>query len=592
MPLNEDMIKSLPKATGVYLLKDASGQIIYIGKAKDLRNRLRGYLGQDNRLYVPLILTNTAKVDYILTSNETEALLLENQLIKDHKPRYNIDLKDDKSYVRIKVTTGSEWPGMYVTRNVLRDGSRYFGPYSSARSTRSTLSAIGRIFPIRRCTDTFFANRVRPCIFHSIGLCMAPCVYKTVKKEYGQAVHDLIEFLEGRNRDLVKMLGERMRAESAALNFERAAKIRDQIAAIRSTLVPQVVTGHKGTDTDVFAFFRTRNTVQIAVVCIADGNMSDSFNYTFRDVESEDIISTCILQFYLRHPEIPGQIYTDTLPETKDQLEEILAKMRGLPVAIAKPVRGRPLQWLSIAQENAITHSAREGSSVLEEIAKTFHLPTIPYRMECYDISNLQGKQPTASRVVFINGEPDKTLYRHYKILSKETPDDFSMMKEVFQRRFTGDETRPDLLVIDGGKGQLNVFLRIMEELGLPRIPVVGLAKARTGMPDRFFLPGRKDAVLLPERSQALRRLQRIRDEAHRFAVKYHRHLRSRTSVSRFEKIPGIGPKKATTLLRCTAHISDLSELQEKDLEGCKGLSRKDIAAVIEYLRETYRPLQ
>lgn len=585
MPLNDDMIKALPKATGVYLLKDASGQIIYIGKAKDLRNRLRGYLGQDSRLYVPRILTNTEKVDYILTGNETEALLLENQLIKDHKPRYNIDLKDDKSYVRIKVTTAGEWPGMYVTRNILRDGSRYFGPYSSARSTRSTLSAIGRIFPIRRCNDTFFANRTRPCIFHSIGLCMAPCVYRTVKQEYGQAVRDLIEFLEGRNRDLEKMLEERMRAESTALNFEKAARIRDQITAIRSTLMPQVVTGHKGTDTDVFAFFRTRNTIQIAVVCIADGNMSDSFNYTFRDAEGEDIVATCILQFYLRHPEIPGRIYTDTLPETKEQLEEILTNKRGLPVSIARPVRGRPLQWLSMAQENAITHSRAEGSSVLEEIAKAFHLPTIPYRMECYDISNIQGKQPTASRVVFINGEPDKTLYRHYKILGKDTPDDFSMLKEVFQRRFTGDETRPDLLVIDGGKGQLNVFLRVMEELCLPKIPVVGLAKARTGIPDRFFLPGRKDAVRLPERSQALRRLQRIRDEAHRFAVRYHRHLRSRTSVSQFEKIPGIGPKKANALLRCTANIGDLSQLREKDLAGCAGLSRNDIVAVIEYFK-------
>jgi excinuclease ABC subunit C len=586
MALTEDMVRDLPKATGVYLMKDSTDRIIYIGKANDLRNRLRGYLGQDSRLNVPRIIENTQKVDFILTSNETEALLLENQLIKEHKPRYNIDLKDDKSYVRIKVTTNSEWPGIYITRKVLRDGARYFGPFSSARSTRNTLSAIGRIFPVRRCTDTFFANRSRPCIFHYIGLCMAPCVYKAVRKEYDQAVQDLIGFLEGRNRDLEKAFEERMKMESQKLNFEKAAKIRDQIAAIRSTLTPQVVTGHTGTDTDVFAFFRTRNTIQIAVVCIAKGNMSDSFNYTFRDVEGDDIIATCMLQFYLRHQEIPSRIYTDTLPESKDLLEEALSKMKGSPAAISMPARGRPFQWLAIAKENAITHSQREGSSVLEEIAKAFHLPSIPFRMECYDISNIQGTSPTASRVVFINGEPDKTLYRHYKIISKETPDDFAMMKEVFERRLKGDEARPDLIVIDGGKGQLNVFLKIMDVLDIPKIPVVALAKARPGIPDRFFLPGRKDAVLLPGRSQALRRLQRIRDEAHRFAIKYHRHLRSKAAVSVFEGISGIGPRKARALLMCTAQISDLSLIQEKDLEGCKGLSRKDIKAVIEYFRQ------
>jgi excinuclease ABC subunit C len=583
MALNEDMIKALPKATGVYLMKDSSGRIIYIGKAKDLRNRVRGYLGQDTRPYVPRIMESIDKVDFIITSNETEALLLENQLIKDHKPRYNIDLKDDKSYVRIKVTTTGEWPGIYITRNVLRDGSRYFGPYSSARSTRNTLSVIGRIFPIRRCTDTFFANRSRACIFHYIGLCMAPCVYKTVRKEYDQTVHDLLEFLEGRNRDLEKMFEERMKAEAASLNFEKAAKIRDQIAAIRSTLVPQVVTGHKGTDTDVFAFFRTRNTIQIAVVCISKGNMSDSFNYTFRDVEGDDIIATCILQFYLRHTEIPSQIYTDTLPESINVLEEAIDKMKGSPVTISKPTRGRPLQWVTIAQENAITHSQREGSSILEEIAKAFHLHTIPYRMECYDISNIQGKQPTASRVVFINGESDKTLYRHYRIMTKETPDDFAMMKEVFLRRLKGDEARPDLIVIDGGKGQLNVFLKVTAELDIPKIPVVAIAKAKSGLPDRFFLPGRKDAIRLPERSPALRKLQQIRDEAHRFAVRYHRTLRSKAAVSVFEEIPGIGPKKAKVLLICTAHIDDLSRIQEKDLEGCKGLSKRDVENVINF---------
>ena len=586
MALTEDIIKQLPKNTGVYIMRDSFGRIIYIGKANDLRTRLRSYLGQDNRLHTPRIVEKTQKVDYILTSNETEALLLENQLIKEHRPRYNIDLKDDKSYVRIKVTTNSEWPGIYITRKVLKDRDRYFGPYSSARATRNTLSTIGRIFPVRRCTDTYFANRTRPCIFHSIGLCMAPCVYKTIRKEYDQAVRDLIAFLEGRNRDLERLLLERMKIESGNLNFEKAAKIRDQIASIRSTLVPQVVTGHMGTDTDVFAFFHARNTIQIAVICISKGNMSDSFNYTFKDVEEDDIIADCMLQFYLKHQEIPSQIYTDTLPESPDMLEDVLSKMKGSRVKISRPSKGRPLQWLSIAGENAITHSRQDGSSVLEEIAKAFHLPSIPHRMECYDISNIQGKSATASRVVFIDGEPDKSLYRHYRVVKSETPDDFAMMKEVFERRLKGDGVRPDLIVIDGGKGQLNVFLKVMEEFDIPKIPVVAIAKARPGMPDRFFLPGRKDAIRLQGRNSALRALQRIRDEAHRFAVRYHRHLRSHAATSVFEEIPGIGPKKAKALLMHTALLSDLSQIRESDLEGCKGLSRRDSRNIISFFRQ------
>ena len=254
--MTEEIIKSLPRATGVYILRDPSSKIIYIGKAKDLRTRVRSYLKGDDRLQVGRIVDTTQQVDYILTKNESEALLLENQLIKAHKPRYNIDLKDDKTYVRIKITTNVEWPSISITRKVTSDGSRYFGPYSSAQATRNTLSAIGRIFPIRRCKDTEFANRTRPCIYHSIGLCLAPCVYKTVKKEYDQTVKDLVAFLEGRDKELEKLLQGRMLKESEALNFEKAARIRDQIEAIRITLVPQVIVGQGRGDTNVFATFR------------------------------------------------------------------------------------------------------------------------------------------------------------------------------------------------------------------------------------------------------------------------------------------------------------------------------------------------
>ncbi len=586
MALTEDIIGSLPRATGVYILRDASGRIIYIGKAKNLRARVRSYLGGDDRFQTGSIVEKTCRADYILTSNEAEALLLENQLIKAHKPRYNIDLKDDKTYVRIKLTTKAEWPAISITRKVISDGSRYFGPYASAASTRNTLSAIGRIFPVRRCKDTEFSNRTRPCIYHSIGLCLAPCVYKTVRKEYDQTVLDLVAFLEGRNTELEKTLQARMLLESQRLNFEKAARIRDQIEAIRVTLVPQAVIGTGRGETDIFATFVSRNHIQVAVLRIADGSLADSHDVSAKVATGEDLMTAIMLQFYLGGKDIPGTIYTDTLPRNRRMLEEVLGSLKGSRVRIAEPARGKPLKWLAMAKDNALTHAGGFNTSALEEIARAFHLAGIPYRMECYDISNLQGKSATGSRVVFIDGEPDKALYRHYRIRTIEGQDDFAMLKEVFRRRLVNDETRPDLMVIDGGKGQLGVFLKVLEELGIPKIPVVSIAKAKGAHLDRFFLPGRKDAVRLPERSAGLRTLQRIRDEAHRFAVTYHRRLRSGQSSSVFEGIPGIGPKKAKALLMHTAHIPDPSLIRLDDLKCIKALSGKDIANIISFFRK------
>ncbi len=586
MALTEELIKSLPKATGVYILRDPSSKIIYIGKAKDLRTRLRSYLKGDDRLQVGRIVDTTQQIDYILTNNEAEALLLENQLIKTHKPRYNIDLKDDKTYVSIKVTTKDEWPSILITRKVTSDGSRYFGPYSSAQATRNTLSAIGRIFPIRRCKDTEFANRTRPCIYHSIGLCLAPCVYKSVRKEYDQAVVDLVAFLEGRDKELERHLQGRMLKESEELNFEKAAKIRDQIDAIRITLVPQVIVGQGRGDTNVFATFRSRSHIQVAVLRITRGTLTDSRNILVKQAAEEDLMTTIMLQFYLAGGKIPGYIFTDTLPQDRRMLQEVLGTLKGSLVKIIKPSRGKPMQWMAMAQNNARTHARGSDTSALEEIAKAFHLGSIPYRMECYDISNLQGGSATGSRVVFMDGEPDKTLYRHYRIRTVIGQDDFAMLKEVFERRLIRDETRPDFIVIDGGKGQLGVFLKVLEDLGVPKIPLVSMAKAHGSKIDRFFLPGRKDAIRLPERSEGLRTLQRLRDEAHRFAVKYHRQLRSKQSSSVFENIPGIGPEKARTLLKHTSHISDPSMISPADLQGIKGLSRKDIENIISFFKK------
>ncbi|MEN6474200.1 MAG: excinuclease ABC subunit UvrC [Syntrophaceae bacterium] len=577
------MVEVLPRTTGVYFMRDAHGHIIYVGKALDIRSRVRAYLGGDVRPSVSHIRERTAQVDFVLTSNEKEALLLENQLIKSHRPRYNIVLKDDKSYVSIKVTTNHDWPGIYVTRRIVKDGARYFGPYSSARAMRNTLSAIGRIFPVRRCKDTEFANRVRPCMFHQVGICSAPCVKKVGRAEYAQLVNDLVMFLEGRDKTLEKVLEERMRSLSLSLEFERAARIRDQVAAIRTTLVPQAIVQYGGTDMDVFGAYRHTRQVEVTVLRISKGTIMDSASFSLATQDENDFITPCMLQFYLGRKDIPPLIYTDTPPEDTANLEAILSDLRGGKVSIRGAVRGRPKQWIQMAQDTAL-NNFRGETSVLDEIARAFKMPSIPYRMECYDISTLLGEQAVGSRVVFIGGMEEKSLYRHYRIEGPPAQNDFAMLATVMARRFRQDsEPRPDLLVIDGGKGQLNICLKVLKDLGVTSVPVVAMAKERGSAKDRFFLPGRKDAVMLPRGSDALKILQRLRDEAHRFAITYHRKLRSQAQHSLFEDIPGIGPKKTALLLK---HAPDLHALTGETLSSIKGLTRSDVKRIMEFMED------
>jgi excinuclease ABC subunit C len=589
MALTSRIIANLPRSTGVYLMRNNAGEIIYIGKAKDLRSRVHAYLGQDTRPNVPFIAAQTEKVDFIITGKEKEALFLENQLIKAHKPRFNIDLKDGKTYVRIRLSTDEPWPRVSVTRRVLNDGARYFGPYSSAQATRRTLSAVGRVFPLRRCTDTVFKNRIRPCMYHQIGLCSGPCAGRVSREDYAQIVGDLIAFLEGRNQDLERRLTERMKRASEMQNYEQAAKIRDQIAAVRDTLATQALLGNTRTDTDIFAAYRFKDQVQIAVLHITRGLVSDSRSFVVKNTEEDGFEANCILQFYLQGRDVPRVIYSDFVTDDVEELEQVLSDLRGSKVSIRQALRGKPRQWMEMARENARSYGRRPETSVLDDIAQHFHLPSTAYRIECYDISSFQGSHPTASRAVFIGGEPDKSLYRHYRIRDIEGQDDFAMMEQVLTRRFTGDDSRPDLLVIDGGKGQLGVCVRVLESLGLSHIPVVAMAKARGASKDRFFLPGRKDAVHLEARSQALKTLQRIRDEAHRFAVSYHKKLRSKSMGTYLESIPGIGPKKARSILMHTSRAADPAQLRPEDLEGCPALTGKDVERVISFIRDRKR---
>ncbi|HEY9159605.1 MAG TPA: excinuclease ABC subunit UvrC [Desulfomonilia bacterium] len=530
MPLTPEMIEALPRATGVYMMRDKKNRIIYVGKALEIKNRVRAYLGQDTRPYVSHIREHAEKVDFVLTGNEKEALLLENQLIKTHRPRYNVLLRDDKTYVSIKLTVNHDCPAISITRRVVKDGARYFGPYSSAKATRGTLSAIGRIFPVRRCKDTEFANRVRPCLYYQIGLCLAPCVKKHATEDYKQVVEDLILFLEGKNTDLTNKLEKRMKKYAVELDFEKAAKIRDQIEAIKTTLVPQRVSGTTSTDADIFGVQRYEDTVSIAVLRIMNGRVADTNAFSVHAGEGQDFITPVIIQYYLGGRQVPPIIYSDELPEETENMTAILSELRSAGVKFKRPVRGKTRHLLNMANETA-SKAIAAGESALDEIAIHFKLQSIPWRIECYDISNLSETNAVGSRSVLTGGELDKSLYRHYKIKSVQGQNDFAMMHEVLSRRFKNEtENMPDLIIIDGGKGQLAMSLKVMSELGIEGVPVVAMAKEHGAAKDRFFIPGRKEPVHLQARSRALLMLQNLRDEAHRFAITYHRKLRSKST--------------------------------------------------------------
>ncbi len=585
MALCGEIIRKLPRSTGVYIMKNAQSEVIYVGKAKDLRGRVHAYLGQDTRPSVPYIAEQTERVDFIVTRNEKEALFLENQLIKSHRPRYNVDLKDDKSYVRIKISTNEEWPRISITRKVLKDGARYFGPYSSSHAIRTTLRAVSRIFPLRRCKDTVFKNRLRPCMYYQISQCVGPCANRVTKEQYDDLVNDLITFLDGKNKVLEERLLKRMKRESDRQNYETAAKIRDQLVAIQDSLVSQVVIGNTPVDVDIFGTYGHEDKVQISVLHIAKGAMADSHSFAVKNTEEDDFMTNCILQFYLKGGDVPPFVYADIPPEGRGNLEQVLSDIRGSKVCVRKALKGTPKQWMSMARENARSYGSTAETSLLDDVAKILRLPAVPNRMECYDISSFQGSHPVASRAVFLKGKPEKSLYRHYRIRDIVGQDDFAMMEQVLRRRLKGDEERPDLLVIDGGKGQLGVCVRVLDSLGMSSIPSVAMAKPRGTKNDRFFLPGEKDAVVMPPRSASLRLMQRLRDEAHRFAVTYHKHLRSKSISTVLEEIPGIGPKKARSILMHTSHLEELSRLKREDLAGVSGLTRHDIDRILEFIR-------
>ncbi len=600
MPMNlEDKIRQLPTSPGVYLMRDGKGEIIYVGKARNLRQRVRTYFGAtgDGRYHVRFLVAKVADIEVMLTDTEKEALLLENTLIKQHHPRYNLDLKDDKTYFSLRLDPREEFPRFSIVRKVPRDGARYFGPYSSATAARVVLRQITRMFPLRHYPLKACMARKRPCLYHQIGQCSAPCHGLISAADYALLAEGATLFLEGKGKQLVAEFKRRMAEAAGAMRYEEAARWRNLLSSIEVTVEKQKVVMRGGGDSDVVGYFRDGARLELALLFIRGGVLSGSrlFNLTW-ELDDAEGVASFLRQFYSGETFIPDEILLPLEIEAAGALAELLGEARGKKVAIARPQRGVKWELVKLAGKNAAAalrerdEAAASAEAVLEELRQRLLLSRLPQRIECYDISTIQGRHSVGSGVAFAGARPDKASYRRYRIRDVQGQDDFAMLAEVFSRRFREEkvakEGLPDLVVVDGGIGQLNAALKIVTGLGLAgRFDLVSLAKSRTVRDaesdtiaksgERVFLPGRKNPVVLRQNSAPLLLLAAIRDEAHRFAIEYHRTLRGKAGVtSAIEELPGIGAKRRTALLKHFGSLQRLLEASVEEIAGVEGMNR------------------
>ncbi len=588
-----EKLKLLPDNPGVYIMKDAAGKIIYVGKAVVLKNRVRQYF-QSQRNHTPKVRAMVAKVadfEFIMTASEVEALILECNLIKKHRPRYNISLKDDKSYPYVKVTLQDDFPRVFLTHRIRKDGARYFGPYTNVTAVHESLKLLRRLFPLRNCKTL----QDRPCLEYHIKRCLAPCAGKISKEEYDGMIRSVLMFLEGRTVDVEKELEYRMKKAAEAYHFELAARLRDQLAAVKKVAEKQnIVTG--AGDQDAIGMARSEIGVCVQVFFIRSGKMIGREHFLLQGSEDESdeaLLAAFLQQYYHRATFIPREILLPMDLAEVSLLETWLAEKKGAKVQLLVPQRGTKHDIVAMAASNAEKFLSDEAARIrqanaqtlgaVEELGRYLGLKNPPNRMECFDISHIQGSETVASMVVFEGGLPKKSDYRRFKINSTEgKPDDFLSMREVTQRRY-GDlpeSELPDLIVIDGGKGQLSSALEIIRGAGHKDVPVVGLAKQF----ELVFREGESDPVVLPRHSQALYLIERIRDEAHRFAITYHRNLRGkRNLVSVLDHIVGIGPARRKSLWSTFGTIAKIKAASVDELAQAPGMNRPAAEAVYQF---------
>jgi len=601
----EEQIHNLPTGPGVYLMKDGEDAILYVGKAKNLRSRVRTYFDQsaDARYSLRFLVPKIHQVETILTDTEQEALILENTLIKRHRPRYNINLKDDKTYFSLRFAVNDDFPRLTLVRKIRKDGARYFGPFASSAAVKETLKMLHQVFPLRTCRETNFRNRSRPCLNFQIKKCLAPCCGLVSREKYADWVQGAALFLEGKNTQLLKLLREQMRSASNDLNFEEAARIRDRIQAVERTLEKQKTGIHHHPDQDVFSFHRQGNEWEFQILFFRRGLLigNKSFHFSRLNLPDEEALAAFVRQYYGGGPAIPKEVLLPLIIEDREVIQEWLSEKKGRKAEVLSPQRGQKKELVEMARknaENAFQKRLTEKETcelMLKELQVRLRLKKIPRRIECFDISNLFGTLAVGSRVAFRDGKPDRTGYRHFKIQAPSFADDYGMMFEVLKRRFgkiTESDPAPDLLIVDGGKGQLNVALEVLSESGLEGISAIGLAKEKEGgtripegkSADKIYLPRVKDPILLPAQSASLQYLQRIRDEAHRFAISFHKKLRGKRGLQTIlDEVPGIGEVKKKSLLRHFGSLAKIQEASAPALREVENLNEKDAQAVFEF---------
>ncbi len=596
------MLASLTSRPGVYRMLNDKREIIYVGKARNLRKRVGSYFTRSEQAHSPktrLMLKHLHDVEVTVTNTETEALILENNLIKAHKPRYNVLLRDDKSYPYIYVSTDHEAPRLSFYRGARTGRGRYFGPFPSTRAVRESLHHLQKLFRLRQCEDSFYANRSRPCLQYQIKRCSAPCVGFIGLEDYGRDVQSAVKFLEGRNDEVIDDLAARMELAAGKLDYERAAQLRDQIALLNQAKESQYVVGRRGINCDVLAATSVNGLHCVSVMFVRGGRSLGQrafFPRTNSGDNVRNVLSAFAAQYYLAR-EAPPEIIVSTSLEDQLLLEKTLSERAGKRIRIRDNVRSTRAQWLELCATNA-THAARAkrnrdaGSAAqLEQLAVSLGLDEPPRRIECFDISHTSGEATVASCVVFSLAGPIKSDYRKFNIKDEKAGDDYAAMRQALRRRYTrlkkGEAPMPDLLIVDGGKGQVAEAYRIFEELQITGVTIVGVAKGpgRRAGQEQLFLSAKGRALILPPDSAALHLIQQIRDEAHRFAIIGHRARRAKKrQASILESIPGLGPMRRRQLLRQFGGLQALERAGIEDLAKVKGISRKLAGSIYEFL--------
>jgi len=602
----EEKLQNLPDTPGVYIMKDAKGHVIYIGKAVSLWNRVRSYFQKGSKgEKTEIMVRQVADLETIVTHTELEALALESNLIKKHRPRYNVILRDDKNYPYLRFDIKSEYPRLEVVRRLKKDGALYFGPYVPAGGMWETLALIRRTFPLASCKKELGKKPERACVQFQIGRCMGPCTGDVDKAAYQDIVLQVRLFLEGKNRDLLDTLKHRMEESSEKMEYERAAELRDRIAKIEGAFEKQKIISPGFENQDVIGMVSEAGRADIQVLFIRNGMLLGRKDFYLDDVRGmteEDILAEFLHQFYAKEMIIPSEVLLPVDVPDREVFETWLTEKRGAKVEVPVPQRGRKRELVQMASDNA-NQSLREHllsrkskERILLRLQEELGLRNLPRRIEAFDISTIQGTESVASMVSFENNLPDKRNYKKFKIHSVEGQDDFASMAEVIRRRYTKskqDGILPDLILIDGGKGQLNAALDVLKELGIEGPDVAGLAKARSGEEgtekefERIFLPGVEEPIILDPTSATTHLVARVRDEAHRFAITYHRKLREKRAVrSELDDIPGIGETRKKALLRHFGSVEKIKQATVGDLAGVKGMSKKAAEEISEFYKK------